>query len=90
MFNPMHPGEVLKESYLDPYHLSITDASEHLGIARKTLSELVNKKSRISVEMAYKLSKACGTTAKLWLNLQTNYDLWANRDLEEVQVAAFG
>ncbi|WP_257253115.1 MULTISPECIES: HigA family addiction module antitoxin [unclassified Endozoicomonas] len=90
MFNPMHPGEVLKESYLEPLNISVTEAAKHLGVARKTLSELVNQRSNVSVEMAYKLAKACNTSPKLWLNMQVNYDLWRNRDMEEIQVATFG
>ena len=89
MFNPMHPGEYLKESYLEPLNISVTEAAKNLGVARKTLSELVNKKSDLSVEMAHKLAKACGTTPKLWLNMQINYDLWRSRDLETSQVLAF-
>lgn len=90
MFNPMHPGEVLKESYLEPLNISVTEAANHLGVARKTLSELVNQRSNVSVEMAYKLAKACNTSPKLWLNMRVNYDLWRNRDMEEIQVATFG
>lgn len=90
MFNPMHPGEVLKESYLEPLNISVTEAAKHLGVARKTLSELVNQRSNVSVEMAYKLAKACNTSPKLWLNMRVNYDLWRNRDMEEIQVATFG
>ncbi len=89
MFNPMHPGEVLKESYLEPIGLSVTEAAKRLGVARKTLSELINAKSDISVEMAYKLSKACDTTAKFWINMQVNYDLWIKREYETSQVLAF-
>ncbi|WP_252176097.1 HigA family addiction module antitoxin [Endozoicomonas sp. 4G] len=70
MFNPMHPGEVLKESYLEPLNISVTEAARRLGVARKTLSELVNQRSNVSVEMAYKLAKACNTSPKLWLNIQ--------------------
>jgi addiction module HigA family antidote len=55
----------------------------------KTLSELVNQKSDVSVEMAHKLAKACGTTPKLWLNLQVDYDLWRSRDTGVEQVVAF-
>lgn len=89
MFDPMHPGEVLKESYLEPLELSVTEAAERLGVARKTLSALVNKKSSVSVEMAFRLAKACKTTPDLWLNMQVNYDLWQNRDQEVGQVVAF-
>ena len=89
MFNPMHPGEVLRKSYLEPLGLSVTEAAKRLGVARKTLSELVNRKSDISVDMAYKLAKACGTTPKLWLNMQVNYDLWCSRDTEVSKVLSF-
>jgi len=79
MYKPVHPGEVLKEMYLEPLGLTITTAAESLGITRKTLSELINRRSGISTSMALRLSKAFGTTPELWLNMQQNYDLWQAR-----------
>lgn len=79
MYNPVHPGEVLKELYLEPLQLSITNAAEALGITRNTLAELVKGHSRVSTPMALRLAKAFGTTAELWLNMQQNYDLWIAR-----------
>lgn len=76
MYKPTHPGEVLKEMYLEPLGLTVTNAAESLGITRKTLSELINGRSGISTSMALRLSKAFGTTPELWLNMQQNYDLW--------------
>ena len=76
MYKPAHPGEVLKEMYLEPLELTVTNAAESLGITRKTLSELLNGRSGISTPMALRLSKAFGTTPELWLNMQQNYDLW--------------
>ena len=76
MYKPAHPGEVLKEMYLEPLGLTVTNAAQSLGITRKTLSELVNGRSGISTSMALRLSKAFGTTPELWLNMQLNYDLW--------------
>jgi addiction module HigA family antidote len=76
MYKPVHPGEVLKEMYLEPLKLTVTDAAESLGITRKTLSELINGRSGISTSMALRLSKAFGTTPELWLNMQQNYNLW--------------
>ena len=76
MYKPAHPGEVLKEMYLEPLELTVTNAAESLGITRKTLSELVNGRSGISTSMALRLSKAFGTTPELWINMQQNYDLW--------------
>ncbi len=89
MFNPMHPGEILKESYLEPLNLSVGEAAKRLGVSRKTISQLINGHSGISTEMACRLAKACGTTPKFWLNLQVNYDLWNNRDIDTGNIASF-
>lgn len=73
---PLHPGEILKEMYLDPLSITITALAENLGITRKTISQLVNGHMGISAEMALRLGKAFNTTPELWLNMQRNYDLW--------------
>jgi addiction module HigA family antidote len=89
MHNPPHPGAVLKELYLEPLGLTVTGAAKGLGITRKTLSAIVNHHAGISPEMAMRLSKAFGGTAKSWLNMQRDYDLWqakAHADLSAVQV----
>jgi antitoxin HigA-1 len=75
MRNPAHPGEVLRELYLKPLDLTVTAAADALSVTRKALSELVNAKSGVSVEMALRLSKAFGTTPEYWLTMQQNYDL---------------
>lgn len=76
MFDPAHPGELLKEDYFEPLHLSITAVAKSLGVSRKTLSSLVNGRSGISPDMALRLSHAFNTTPQLWLNMQQQYDLW--------------
>jgi antitoxin HigA-1 len=73
---PTHPGQVLKNLYMEPLNLSQTDAADNLGVARKTLSMLLNGHQGISAEMALRLAKAFNTTPELWLNMQRNYDLW--------------
>jgi antitoxin HigA-1 len=73
---PVHPGEILKEMYLDPTGISITALADNLGVARKTVSQLVNGHMGVSAEMALRLGKAFNTTPELWLNIQRNYDLW--------------
>ena len=80
MYDPAHPGEVLKELYLDPLGLSITDAAKGLGVSRKSLSELVNGHYGVSTEMAIRLSKAFNSSAESWLNMQQQYDLWKSKD----------
>ena len=91
MFNPPHPGEILKELYIEPLGLTVTKAATGLGITRKTLSAIINQRQGISPEMALRLSKAFNTSADLWMNMQWKYDLWqaqSNLDLGRVKVLA--
>jgi addiction module HigA family antidote len=76
MYNPPHPGEVLRQLCLDPLELSVTEAAKGLGVSRKTLSAIVNGRAGVSPEMAVRLSIAFGTSSESWLNQQTQYDLW--------------
>jgi antitoxin HigA-1 len=76
MYNPPHPGEILKEFYIKSLGLTITEVAKGLGITRKALSELVNGKFGISPDMAIRLAKAFSTTPESWLNLQQQYDIW--------------
>jgi addiction module HigA family antidote len=75
MKHPAHPGEVLKELYLAPLNLTVTEAAVALGVTRKAFSELVNGRSGVSVEMALRLAKAFKTSPEYWLNMQQSYDL---------------
>lgn len=76
MFNPPHPGEVLKGLYLEPLELSITQTAKYLSVSRVALSEIVNKRRGISPEMSVRLAEAFDTEVEMWLNLQIKYDLW--------------
>lgn len=76
MFNPPHPGEVIKAMCLEPLGISVTAAAKGLGVSRKTLSALLNGRAGVSPEMAIRLSIAFDTSAESWLNQQSQYDLW--------------
>ncbi len=76
MYNPPHPGEVLKELCIEPLNLTVTEVALALGVSRKTLSAIVNCRAGISPEMAIRLGKAFGTSPESWLNQQIHYDLW--------------
>lgn len=80
MHNPPHPGEILKEEFIKPLNLSITDMSKKLDVTRQTLSDLINKKRSVSIEMAFKLSKALNTSPEMWLNMQMHYDIANTKD----------
>jgi addiction module HigA family antidote len=73
MFNPPHPGTVLKE-YLGS--ISVTAAASHLGVTRAALSRILNGNAGISADMALSLADALGTSAELWAGMQAQYDLW--------------
>ena len=74
--NPPHPGEILSGLWLNPMGLSVTKAAIALGVSRKTLSKIVNGKSGISPEMAFRLSIAFGGSPESWMGHQVAYDLW--------------
>jgi addiction module HigA family antidote len=75
MKNPPHPGHSIKDACLDPLGLSVTEAARVLGIARHTLSRVLNGHAGISADMAIRLEKAGWSSADHWLRLQTAYDL---------------
>ena len=90
MQDPCHPGEIVKHECLEPLGLSVTRAAKGLGVTRQTLSDLINEKSGISVDMAIRLSKAFGSTPETWLKLQLAYDLWqAQARVESIEVERF-
>lgn len=72
-----HPGILVRKECLDPNALSVTDAADVLGCNRQTLSNLLNGRSGISPEMALRLEKAFGTSARSWMERQLNYELEA-------------
>ena len=83
MQNPPHPGGIVKRQCLDPLGLTVTRAATGLGITRQALSELVNGRTGVSVEMSIRLSKAFGSTPETWLKMQMAYDLWQARERAE-------
>ena len=74
MHNPAHPGEVLREWM--PENMTVTLASEQLGVSRVTLSKIINIKAGVSAEMALRLAAWLGTTPEVWLEMQSAWDLW--------------
>lgn len=82
MKNPVHPGAIVRKDCLEPLGLSVTEGAKRLGVGRQTLSNLVNERAAVSIEMAYRLSKAFGSTPETWLGMQMAFDLSRSRDLE--------
>jgi len=88
MYNPPHPGEIIRKFCIEPLGLTVTETSKAIGVTRKTLSALLNGRSGISPEMALRLSKVFGRSPEGWLKLQIQYDLWTTQqsvDLKNIR-----
>ena len=92
MYNPPHPGEFIRTVYLEPFGLRSRFLATKLGISPSTLNRVIKGTSRISPEMALRLSKALGRSPESWLAMQDNYDLWQARQhtsLENIRKVKF-
>lgn len=77
--NAIHPGEFLKEE-LEERGISQSMLAQHIGVEPGVINLICNKKRGVSASMAKKLARAFGTSAELWMNLQTSYDLTRAED----------
>ncbi len=88
MHNPPHPGEFIREVYLEPLGLSYRTVAAKLKVAPSTFNRLIKGQSNISSEMALRLSKTLGRSPESWLIMQNNYSLWQAKqklNLDEVE-----
>ena len=83
MRKPPHPGRSIKSACLTSVGLSVTEGADVLGVARHTLSRVINGHSGISPEMAIRLEKAGWSNADQWLRLQMAYDLAKAREHQD-------
>jgi addiction module HigA family antidote len=79
MHNPPHPGEFISEVYLEPFGVSGRELAKQLDVSASTLSRVLSGASRVTPEMALRLSKAVGRSAESWLAMQDTHDLWVAR-----------
>jgi len=86
MFNPPHPGEVLREDVIADAGLTVSEAAMRLGVSRVTLSRVLNCRAAVSPSLAVRLEKAGAGTAQMWLALQTAYELAAEQKADHGQV----
>ena len=88
MHNPPHPGDFIREVYLEPNGITGRQLSAKLGVSPSTLNRVLQGTSSISPEMALRLSKALGRSPESWLAMQDAHDLWQARqtvDLDAVE-----
>ena len=87
---PPHPGGIVRRQCLEPLGLTVTGAAKGLGVTRQALSDLVNERAGISVDMSIRLSKAFGSSPETWLGLQMAFNLWQARGrMEAIEVERF-
>lgn len=82
--NPSHPGEVLKELFLDPLSMSAGELSARLDVPRTRIERLVKGETALSADTALRLSAFFGNTAEFWMNLQRAYELARAREKTDV------
>jgi antitoxin HigA-1 len=88
MYDPPHPGEFIREIYLEPNGLSARGVAKSLGVSPSTFSRLLSGASHVSPEMALRLSRALGRSPESWLAMQDHHDLWHAQqriDLRQVE-----
>ena len=78
---PPHPGAFILREIIQPLGLSVSSAARALAVRRATLSDLVNAKSRLSPEMAFRLEKAFDVDMDLLLRIQATYDVHTTRQI---------
>ena len=87
MHNPPHPGIFLNETVIKPLEIGVTETAQRLGMSRTALSRVLNGKAGISPDLAVRLESAGQSSARFWVNLQANYDLWlaTNREQPDIE-----
>lgn len=81
---PLHPGEVLREEFMKPLHLSAIAVAKACHVPRTRIERIATEKTSITADTALRLSKCFDTTPEFWLNLQTRYDV----EVAEAQIKA--
>ena len=78
---PVHPGEILKHDYMEPFGLSATALAKAIGVTPARINEIVRGRRGITAATALRLARYFGTDAQSWMNLQGRYELsLAERD----------
>lgn len=83
MHQPPHPGEVLKGLYIDELELTLEAVAKKLDVDRKTISRLCNGRTRMTADMARRISRVFGTSIELWLRMQASFDAWEARQMSD-------
>ena len=72
---PVHPGEILRDEFLEPMNLSVYGLARSLNVSRPRLNDIVLGRRGVTTDTALRLGRYFGMTPEFWINLQTRYDL---------------
>ncbi len=84
--SPIHPGEILREEFMKPHHLSQNGLARALGVPPRRINEIVLEKRGITADTALRLARYFRTTAEMWSGLQADYDLRVARREKDQQI----
>ena len=84
--HPIHPGEILKSEFLKPLNMKGEELAQNLRIEKAVIKDLLNEKTSMTVDLAYRLYFYFGVSAEYWLNFQKNYDLETYQELAEREI----
>jgi antitoxin HigA-1 len=73
---PTHPGELIREDLLPETGISQTELAELTGVSRRTISEIIHERRRITPDLAFRFARVFNSTPEMWLNMQQAVDLW--------------
>ena len=71
----IHPGEIIKEEYLEPLNMSANALAIALRVPAPRIDDVIRQKRGISIDTALRLARYFNTTPQFWMNLQISYDL---------------
>uniref|UniRef100_A0A2A4Z9S6 Addiction module antidote protein, HigA family n=1 Tax=OCS116 cluster bacterium TaxID=2030921 RepID=A0A2A4Z9S6_9PROT len=80
----VHPGEILREEYLEPLNMSAGRLAKLLGVPRTRIERIASEQTSISTDTAFRLAKIFQTTPEFWMNMQTSHDLKLTKDQVDV------
>jgi antitoxin HigA-1 len=79
MYNPPHPGEVIRAEIIEAHNLTVTEAAKALGVSRRALSSVLNGQTDLTGDMALRIEKAFGPKMDTLMGMQSAYDIFQAR-----------
>jgi len=78
---PTHPGELIREDLLPETGMPQSQLARLMGVSRRTVSEIVNERRRVTPDIAFRLARVFNSTPEMWLNMQQALELWEARSI---------